>query len=94
MKKALIIALVCINVALVLALVFTMNQQPAKAQGGAGADYLVISAKVATNIDAVFVIDVAKQRMLALEPDPNKKYKVNPYSGRKLKTDFKIKDTD
>ena len=90
MKKALIVALVCINVALVLALVFTVNQQPAKAQAGGGADYLVITAKVGVNTDAVFVIDVAKQKMLGLSPDPNRKGKLATYGGRVFKNDFKL----
>ena len=66
MKQALIVALVCLNLALLVAVVSVMTA-PAQAQavGGHG-DYLLINCQIARGEDAVYVIDTASRHMTAV----------------------------
>ena len=91
MKRALIVTLVGVNAALLLALVFGANASDAKAQGivGANTDYLIMTGQTGKSDDAVYIIDVRKQGMVAFRFDRGKK-KLIPFRGvRKLKTDFR-----
>ena len=91
MKRALVVTLVCINAALLLGLVIGVNASDAKAQGmvGASTDYLVMTGHVGRDNDAVYVIDVQRQGMVAFRFDRTKK-KLIPFRGvRKLKTDYR-----
>ncbi len=65
MKRALIVALLCLNVGLLLALVFGTAIQPDYGQS-LGTIYVVVSGKMAANWDALFVIDQAKRRLRAI----------------------------
>ena len=88
MKRTLVVLLVCLNLALLAALVIA-NVTPASAQVERGAnDYIMVTAKAQSGIDAVYVIDLKTRRLAAWRFDPNKKALV-PYRGRVLETDFK-----
>jgi len=91
MKRALVVTLVCINATLLLALVIGVNASDAKAQGmvGARTDYLIMTGHVANDNDAVYVIDVRRQGMIAFRFDRTKKKLIAYRRGRKLKTDFR-----
>ena len=88
MKKTLIAALVCVNVALVVALILGPGTPRAEAQPFRGAvDYLMITGQISDGYDALYVIDLAKRRMLAWKLDRTRKVLV-PYRGRELRNDF------
>jgi hypothetical protein len=64
MKKAIIVGLVCLNIALLVAVAFVATAPPAKAQGAvAGTDYLAFTADVSSNNKLIYVIDLGKQKM-------------------------------
>lgn len=89
MKKRLIVALLCVNVALVLALAMFTGVSPAKAQVvGGGQDYLLITGHVSDNFDAVYVIELGSQRLAPFEFNKTKKQLV-PYRGVDLKQHFR-----
>ena len=89
MKKALIVALVCVNVALLAALIgVNLNRAEAQTERG-GNDYIMVTAQIeATPFDAVFVVDLKTRRMAGWRFDRTTKRMV-PYKGRDLKADFK-----
>ena len=72
MKAAIIVALLCVNAALVMMLAGTPNAPVANAQvvGGAS-DYVMITAKVQSDNDAVYVIDLATRRLKVWKFDKN-----------------------
>lgn len=89
MKKAVIVTLVGVNAALLLGLMLGVDAPKAQAQIiGARTDYLVLTGKVSKNLDAVYVIDVGKKRMIALHMDRTQK-RLLPFRGaRRLDKDF------
>jgi hypothetical protein len=88
MKRTLVVLLVCLNLAL-LAAVVVVNVSPASAQTERGAnDYIMVTAKVQSGLDAVYVIDLKTRRLAAWRFDQTAK-KLVPYRGRTLETDFK-----
>ena len=88
MKRTLVALLVCLNLALLAALV-VVNVSPASAQTERGAnDYIMVTAKAQSGVDAVYVLDLKTRRLAAWRFDPNAK-KLVPYKGRMLETDFK-----
>lgn len=92
MKQVMIVALVCLNIALVAALVYSVNEPVANAQARGNADYMLVTGKMDYNTDAVFVFDLVQQKLLAFEPDYNKNFHVQILAGRNLKGDFSGKD--
>jgi len=88
MKKLLIVALVCINVALLLALVLGSGIRQAKAQGFRTTDYIMLSGKIGGGQDALYVVDLARERLIAWRYDMQRK-RLIPYRGRELKRDFR-----
>ena len=88
MKKPLIVALVCINVALLAALIgVNLNRAEAQTLRG-GNDYILVTAKIEAAFDAVYVIDMRSRRLAAWRFDRTAK-RLIPYKGRTLETDFK-----
>ena len=88
MKRALIVALVCINVALLAALV-GVNLRRADAQVARGGnDYIMVTGKIEASFDAIFIVDLQSRRLAAWRFDRTTKRLV-PYKGRVLDTDFK-----
>ncbi len=89
MKKTLIVTLVCINVALLAALVLGVRAPNADAQvSGGGADYLMLTARIGTNNDAVCIIDLASRRLMAWQYDRTNK-RLASFRGRELPNDFR-----
>jgi hypothetical protein len=87
MKKALIVALVCINILLVAVLV-NFNATKAQAQTERGANnFIMVTGRVESGFDAVWVLDLKSRRLGAWRFDRTKRILV-PYVGRILTTDF------
>lgn len=88
MKKALIVALVCINILLVAVLV-NFNATKAQAQTERGAnDFIMVTGRIETSFEAVYVLDLKTRKLGAWRYDRTAKRLV-PYIGRSLTTDFK-----
>ncbi len=63
MKPTLLVALVCVNAVLLVALVANSGA-PAKGQViGGGANYLVITAEAASNYDILYVLDLSTRQI-------------------------------
>ena len=89
MKRSLIVALICLNVALLVSLLFVASTPPANAQVyGGGADYLMMTGQIGSDWDAVYVIDLASNRMLGWRYEKAQK-RLRQMRGRELKNDFR-----
>jgi hypothetical protein len=89
MKQFIIAALVCLNAALLLALVFGAGTQKAYGQV-IGANYLLMTGHVNEDNDAVYVLDLASRRLAAWRWDKTAK-RLAPIAaggGRELLQDF------
>ncbi|MCY2931016.1 MAG: hypothetical protein NTV86_16310 [Planctomycetota bacterium] len=92
MKKGLIVLLACVNAGLLLTLILGTGTPPAQAQGGfLQTDFLAVPCQVSSNEDALFILDLAKERLSALRIDTGKK-NIVPYRFRSLSTDFTGKE--
>jgi hypothetical protein len=90
MKKMLIGALVAVNIALVLALALGEgNSAQAQSQRISNPEYMAVPSKVAPNVDAIFVVDLSKRKIIAFEYDYASK-RMNRYRSRDLKRDFGV----
>jgi hypothetical protein len=89
MKKLIIAALVCLNIGLLTALVFTDTPE-AKADGYFNqTDYLVVTGKVESNYEIVYIIDMASQQIGAIKADRGT-HRMSPASApRSLLTDMR-----
>jgi len=88
MKKAIIVTLVCVNMALVAALMLGASTPPAKGQViGVGTDYLVVTGRIAKEQSAVYILDLAKQVLGAWEFDKTSK-RFRAIGARSIKADF------
>ena len=89
MKKTLVVALVCLNVVLLVALVAGPGTQQARAQTMRGAsDYIMITGKINKMVEALYVLDLKTRRLAAWRFDPQRRRLV-PYRSRRLADDFK-----
>ena len=88
LKKAVTVALVCVNVALVASLVLVASAPPARAQVlGARTDYLVATGRVSDTTAVVYVLDIGKQALAVWTVEKtNKKFVV--LTGRSIRGDF------
>ena len=94
MKKALIVALVCVNVALLAALVLTAGASKANAQAYRGAaDYLMVSGKIGTDWEAVYLLDLGRRRLLGFRFDKTSQQML-PIRGRILANDFRRNENE
>ncbi len=88
MKQVLIVALVCVNAALLVALAFGPAATPAKGQAvGGRTDYLMVTGSITQDNDAVFVIDLATRRLAVLKFD-KQNLRLLLAARRELKVDF------
>ena len=88
MKKALIVAVVCVNVALLAALI-TVNLDRAEAQSIRGErNYLAVTARNASGRDAVWVLDLKTRKLAAFRFDPTTRRILAYGGGRSLVKDF------
>ncbi len=88
MKKELIVALVCLNVGLLTALLVGPLTEPAKAQVAVGgSNYLVVTGTYRGDDEAVYIIDLRSRRLAAWRFDRTKKNMVG-FGARELSRDF------
>ena len=88
MKQLILVALACLNAALLVALVFVSSAPPAEAQiVGGGVDYLVMTGAVAQNYDALYVLDLASRQIAAWRYD-KKDNLLKLVGRRRLPADF------
>ena len=64
MKQLVLLVLICLNAALLVALVFGATAEKAYAQG-IGSSYLVMTGLVNDDYDALYVLDVTGRRLAA-----------------------------
>ena len=89
MKKKTIIALVCINIGLLVALVIGTVVPRAEAQVFRGAsDYLIINGQISSSTQAIYVLDLGRRRLEGWDWDQTRK-RLRPLRGRNLRTDFR-----
>ncbi len=70
MKQVIIVALVCLNASLLVALVFGIGTPPAKAQViGGGTNYIMITGDIRQDYDAIYIMDLGKRKLAALKFD-------------------------
>jgi len=87
MKRAIILALVCINLGLLAALIAgTVQEAQAQTMRGAS-DYLMVTGKIEANFDAIYILDLKTRRLAAWQFDRTAK-RLRPFKGRVLTTDF------
>lgn len=68
MKQIVIAGLIFLNLALAGALMLGLSTRPAEAQVSGGAnDYVAFTARIASDWDALYVIDLGSRRMAAWE---------------------------
>ena len=89
MKKPLIVALMCVNAALLVALIAGTGTERAYGQV-IGANYLVVTGNIFSDYDAVYVLDLATRRLAAWRYEKRKRpYGMRPVAaGRELLRDF------
>ena len=88
-KRALIVTLLCANVALVAALVLVAAAPPAEGQIiGAGVDYLVVAGRMSKEQAGLYVVDLAQHAMVVWDFDKTGK-KLRVVDGRSLRNDFR-----
>lgn len=92
MKQAIIVGLVCVNVALLLALALGPGASPARGQaiGGRTAS-LVISGNITRSNDALYLIDTATRRLAVLKFHKQNR-RLLLAARRELKADFQRRD--
>jgi len=91
MKKAIIVSLICLNVGLLAALVFGEGAPQAKAQQTDyfnETDYAVVAGKIETNLEVVYVLDMATQKLGVWKYDMSNRRMI-PWRSRSLPSDFR-----
>jgi hypothetical protein len=86
--KGLIITLVLVNVILLGALVH-VNMTPARAAGFKTTDYVMVTGQVGRNLDAVYIIDLASNKIASFAWDKTAKRVKGIDRVRDLSKDFK-----
>ena len=70
MKQIIIVALVCLNVSLLVALVFGIGTPAAEAQViGGGTNYIMITGDIRQDYDAIYIVDLGKRQLAGLKFD-------------------------
>ena len=92
MRKVIIVALMCLNAALLVVLI--AGRTPQRAYGQVvSANYLAVTGNIKADYDALYVINLAQRRLVALryetEGDPPRIIRITPRGGRDLRRDFK-----
>ena len=72
MKTALIVALICVNVGLLAALMLGSGVERADAQVRR-TDYVMVTAQVTDNYDAIYIIDLGSRKFTAVGIDKRTK---------------------
>ena len=95
MKRKLIVALVCLNVALLLAVAVGTGTQYARAQTFRSTDYLLFSVNTGgLTSDGICVVDLATRKMVAWQLSrEGSRYRLRTFrSVRDLSRDFRRKE--
>lgn len=89
MKRLAILALLGVNLALVAALLITATASDARAQAfGGHPDYLIVNGPFDDRADAIYIIDQAKHRMVAVGIDrAQQEFRIFRNSRRNLRRD-------
>ncbi len=89
MKKAVIVALLCLNAALLVTLIAGPGTQQAQAQV-IGSNFLIVTGNIYSDYDAIYVLDLASRRLAAWRYEKRRKpYGLRPVkAGRELLRDF------
>lgn len=88
MKKAIIAALVCINILLLVALV-NANTEEATAQTIGGANgYVMVTGATDKGVDAVYVLDLRNRKLAGFRFNATGR-RLDAYRGRIMTNDFK-----
>lgn len=87
-KRVVILTLVCLNMALLGLLVF-LNTPAASAQQTEfrSTDYLVVTGRVGEDLDALYVLDLAQQKLAVIKYDKTNR-QLAPLATRTLPSDF------
>jgi hypothetical protein len=92
MKKAIIAVLVCVNVTLLLALMLGYGAPEARAYPGSIMPHntIMITGQIRDDEDAVYIIDMATERLVAFEfQGKGASKRLRPLGTRDLKLDLK-----
>ena len=65
MKQSAIVALICVNAVLLLALVFQASDKPAYGQFAAASQYMMMTARVGNDEDALYILDLGSRALAA-----------------------------
>ena len=88
MKQMIIVALVCLNAALLVALAFGAGTPAAEAQVmGGGTNYIVMTGYTGEGKDALYILDLGKRRLTALRFE-RKDNKMRFVASTDLRRDF------
>ena len=90
-KKSILIALIGVNLALLVGLLFTTAGLPtAQAQpGGATGGYAMVTNRFSTNSDALLLLDATAQRLHLFAPHQRHDGRLNYVNFRNLEADFR-----
>ena len=95
MKKAVIVALVCVNVALLLTLIWQMSPS-ATAQDDAAyyspTNYIMVAGQIESGYELVYIIDMATRGLSVIQYDlsaPRDGNQLIPFAHRDLASDFR-----
>ena len=93
MKKLLIVVLICLNGAMLAALLTGTAANTARGQVASGAtDYLIVSGSTQVGYDAIYVLDLEKKRLMGWRLDATTSA-LKSIAGRDLKADFQRKES-
>jgi len=87
MKQFALVALICLNAALIVALVAGPSASTASGQV-LGSNYLVVSGHVDDDTEAVYIIDLSQRRLSGLVMTRSGVQGIGPAGGRDLLRDF------
>ncbi len=88
MKKVLIVSLVGLNLALLAGLVLGVHSPAARAQTvWRATDYLLFTGNIESDYDAIYVFDMASQKLGAWKFDRTTK-RLRPYRTKEVARDF------
>ena len=88
MKRAVVIVLVALNLALLGAMLIRSSAAPAQAQAYFGTDYMMINAAFDNLRNGVYVVDLNTNRMVAVRMDPRTNRLIAFQTVRDLVSDF------
>jgi len=93
MKTLIVAALICLNVGLLAALVWTATPaalgQADSNQYFRDTNYVMVAGNLETGYEALYIIDMGSQQLLGLKYDRTNK-RLLPLARRNLKSDFRL----